>query len=73
MRITSRGQVTIPREIREKLGLLVKMEIEFYIEAQELRLKKKSPKRGEELIQKLTSKKFIKMSTDEIMALTREE
>jgi AbrB family looped-hinge helix DNA binding protein len=72
MHITSKGQVTIPIEIREKLGFLPNTEVEFYVEGEELKIKKKnSSKRGEKLIQKLTSKKFIKMTTDEIMALTR--
>ena len=32
MRITSKGQVTIPKEIREKAGLLPETEVEFGIE-----------------------------------------
>ena len=31
MRITSKGQVTIPIEIREKLGLLPNTEVEFEV------------------------------------------
>lgn len=74
MHITSKGQVTIPIEIREKLGFFPNTEVEFYIEGKELKLKKKnSTRKGEKLIQQMTSKtkKFIKMTTDEIMALTR--
>ena len=72
MHITSKGQVTIPAYIREKLGFLPETEVEFYIEGKELKLKKKnSKKKGESLIQKMTSKRFIKMTTKEIMALTR--
>ena len=32
MRITSKGQVTIPQEIREALGLLPHTEVEFAVE-----------------------------------------
>ena len=72
MHITSKGQVTIPASIREKFGFLPNTEVEFYVEGKELKLRKKnSNRKGEKLIQKLTSKKFIKMTTEEIMSLTR--
>ena len=32
MRITSRGKVTIPQDIRERLGLLPNTEVEFVVE-----------------------------------------
>ena len=32
MRITTKGQVTIPVEIRERLGLLPNSEVEFSVE-----------------------------------------
>ena len=32
MRITSKGQVTIPQSIRERLGLLPHTEVEFSVE-----------------------------------------
>lgn len=74
MHITSKGQVTIPADIREKLGFFPNTEVEFHIEGKELKLKKKNfGKRGERLIKKMTSKKYIKMTTEEIMALTRGE
>jgi AbrB family looped-hinge helix DNA binding protein len=74
MRITSKGQVTIPRKIREKVGFLPNTEVEFSIEGEDLKLKKKNPgDKGEKLIRQLTSKEFLKMTTDEIMALTRGE
>lgn len=72
MHITSKGQVTIPIQIREKLGFLPETEVEFYIDGKELKLKKKSStKKGDALIKKMTSKKFITMTTKEIMDLTR--
>ena len=32
MRITSKGQVTIPQDIRDRLGLLPNTEVEFAVE-----------------------------------------
>ena len=40
MRITSKGQVTIPIEIREKLGLVPDTEVTFEIVGKSARIKK---------------------------------
>jgi AbrB family looped-hinge helix DNA binding protein len=40
MRITSKGQVTIPQEIREQLGLLPYSEVEFEIDGDSVRIRK---------------------------------
>jgi AbrB family looped-hinge helix DNA binding protein len=40
MRITSKGQVTIPMEIREKMGLLPDTEVEFEVAGNTVCLKK---------------------------------
>ena len=40
MRITSKGQVTIPQDIREELGLLPNTEVVFDIVDGELRVRK---------------------------------
>ena len=73
MRITTKGQVTIPLPIREKMGLWPHTEVEFSIQGDTVRLQKvkKTPDRGEELIRRMRGKATVKMSTDEIMALTR--
>ena len=42
MRITSKGQVTIPQAIREKLGLMPHSEVEFDIVGDCVRLRKAS-------------------------------
>lgn len=75
MRITSKGQVTIPQEMRERFGLLPHTEIEFRVEGDKVYLYKSDipSKRGRELVKRLCGRATIKMSTDEIMALTREE
>jgi AbrB family looped-hinge helix DNA binding protein len=77
MRITSKGQVTIPQAIREKLGLLPDTEVEFEIIGKGVRITrarhKKRPGRGESLVARMRGRGDIKMTTDEIMALTRGE
>ena len=73
MRITSKGQVTIPIEIREKAGLLPDTEVEFRITGNTVVLKKVgSPsKRSRDLINRMRRRATLKMTTDEILALTR--
>ncbi len=40
MRITSKGQVTIPQDIRERYGLLPHTEVEFVVEGETVVLRK---------------------------------
>jgi antitoxin PrlF len=74
MRITSKGQVTIPIEIREKAGLLPDTEVEFRIKRNTVTLKRQtgSPsRRRRDLINRMRRKATVAMTTDEILALTR--
>jgi len=75
MRITSKGQVTIPIEIREKAGLLPHTEVEFEIDGKAVRIRRaRAPRRegrGASAVGRLRGRASVKMSTDEIMALTR--
>ena len=74
MRITSKGQVTIPIEIREKIGLLPNTEVEFLIQGNAVRLKRvtgSSSRRSHVLINRMRRKATVDMTTDEILALTR--
>lgn len=77
MRITSKGQVTIPLAMREKVGLMPNTEVEFELDGKSVRIKparrKTVPSRGERLVSHLRGRGDIRMSTDEIMALTRDE
>jgi AbrB family looped-hinge helix DNA binding protein len=76
VRITSRVQITIPVEIREKLGLLPHSEVEFELVGSTVRIRKsrrsvrKRP-RGRSLVERLRGRGSVRMSTDEILALTR--
>lgn len=76
VRITSKGQVTIPVEIREKLGLLPDSEVEFEVVGQTVRIRKVrkargAGRRGKSLVARLRGRGSVRMSTDEILALTR--
>lgn len=75
MRITSKGQVTIPQHIREQLGLLPHTEVEFELVGQTARLRKVRgrSKRARRAIEALQGTANAGFSTDEIMALTRGE
>ncbi|HEY3799637.1 MAG TPA: AbrB/MazE/SpoVT family DNA-binding domain-containing protein [Caulobacteraceae bacterium] len=78
MRITSKGQVTIPVEIRERSGLLPNTDVEFEFDGVDVRLRRseagKKPGRGARLVAHLRAHRGdIKMTTEEIMALTRGE
>jgi AbrB family looped-hinge helix DNA binding protein len=78
MRITSKGQVTIPQDIRERAGLLPNTEVEFRLDGDVVTLIKsvqaRRPTRGQLLVEHLGRHRgHITMSTDEIMALTRGE
>jgi AbrB family looped-hinge helix DNA binding protein len=76
MRITSKGQVTIPQHIREEAGFLPNTEVDFELDGSTVRIvKTKRPKsmtRGELIVEHLRrSRGQIRMTTDEIMELTR--
>ena len=76
MRITSKGQVTIPQRIREEIGLLPNTEIDFVVDGATVRIVKaresRKPTRGALVVERLRrASSHITMSTDELMALTR--
>ena len=73
MRITSKGQVTIPIEIREKMGFLPDTEVEFKIIGNAVSLKRVESvsKRSHDLLNRMRRKATVKMTTDEILSLTR--
>ncbi len=75
MLITSNGQITIPKEYRESLGMLPHTHVEFERIGTELRIKKaqETPERGHRIIEHMAGKGTVKMTTDEIMRLTRGE
>ena len=76
MRITSKGQVTIPQDIRERLGFLPLSEVQFDVVGDSVRIRKARGKktRGQMLLGRLRgSAPKPGLTTDQIMALTRGE
>jgi len=73
MRLTSKGQVTIPQEIRDQLGLLPHTEVEFEIDGDAVRIRpaRRTRSRGDALIARMRGTASGKLTTDQIMALTR--
>ncbi|MFO8073428.1 MAG: AbrB/MazE/SpoVT family DNA-binding domain-containing protein [Polyangia bacterium] len=73
MRITSKGQITIPVEIRKRLGLLPDTEVEFEISGDSVRVRKArgSDGRGRTIVAHLEGRATRRLSTEQIMKLTR--
>jgi AbrB family looped-hinge helix DNA binding protein len=75
MRITSKGQVTIPVEIRERAGLLPGTEVDIELDGSTVRiLRAANPRRetrGQRVVRRLWGSGTVRMTTDEIMALMR--
>ena len=75
MRITSKGQVTIPAEIREQAGLLPHTEVDFEFDGKVVTIvpssRRMKESRGARLVAHLRGRGDGTLSTDEIMALTR--
>jgi AbrB family looped-hinge helix DNA binding protein len=76
VRITSKGQVTIPAQIRELAGMLPETEVDIiYVDGLVQIVKSdfhRAPSRSERLVGRLrTGGGHSGLTTDEIMALTR--
>ena len=75
MRISSKGQVTIPQEIREQCGLLPHTQVRFVVENGRVLIEKEPPTatRAQEGLQRLRRARPLRnrLSTDELLALTR--
>ena len=76
MRITAKGQVTIPQAVRERAGLMPGTDVDFEIDDGEVRLVKAPRKgdrmtRGQRLVEHLRGAGDFRMTTDEIIALMR--
>ena len=77
MRITSKGQVTIPAEIRERAGLLPHTDVEFEFDGEVVRIVRarvgSNTGRGSRIVAHLRGRGDVTMSTDAILALTRND
>ena len=77
MRMTSKGQVTIPQNIRDAAGFLPGTELEFIMDdAGTVRVRRHADQPENPALRaalgRLRGAATTKMTTDEIMALTRE-
>lgn len=75
MKITSKGQVTIPQEIREKYGLLPNTEVDFVAERGRVFLKPKTGRqtRADRMMEHFRNAPKMRMSSKELLAVLRDE
>jgi AbrB family looped-hinge helix DNA binding protein len=78
MRVTTKGQVTIPLEVREKLGIFPGTEVDFVVHGDSAKLVKAKSKngkrsRGEKIVERIRGKGSanLELTTDQLMELTR--
>ncbi len=72
MKVTRKGQVTIPQALREKYGIGSDSEVDFVDEGNKIVLKKRGSR--DRLLSRIRSARgsaTIRMTTDEILKLTR--
>ncbi len=72
MRVTTKGQVTIPRNIREKLGIIPETDIDFLEDKGRFYIVKTTKPQITHKFKKLRGIATAKMTTDQILNLTRE-
>lgn len=74
MKVTPKGQVTIPRHIREKLGITSDSEVDFIEDNNRVYIVNRTfAKNPPKKFQELRGVANVQMTTDEIMALTRSD
>jgi AbrB family looped-hinge helix DNA binding protein len=74
MRVTSKGQVTIPADIRARFGFVPGTEVEFVVEDDTVKLVRATQAgntRGDRVVRRLLGRAVSRLTTDEILALTR--
>jgi antitoxin PrlF len=72
MHVTTKGQITIPLELREKYGITPDTELEMVDDNGKITIKKGEKQKRKNKFGKFRGIADIKMTTDEIMALTRQ-
>jgi AbrB family looped-hinge helix DNA binding protein len=76
MRINSRGQLTIPEEIRRRARLLPGTEVDVVYDGESVQIIRKNPKRrlsrGQQIVDHMRGRLPKRgLTTDQIMAMTR--
>ncbi len=72
MRVTSKGQVTIPQDVRRRLGIDAGSEVDFEVEDDAVRLVRRTGGSGVARVARMRGSGRTSMTTEEIMALTRD-
>jgi AbrB family looped-hinge helix DNA binding protein len=70
MRVTQKGQVTIPLEVRRALGIHPGSDVQFEVDAQGARLLVDRERAAGE-VARMRGAGDVELTTDEILALTR--
>jgi AbrB family looped-hinge helix DNA binding protein len=73
MRVTSKGQVTIPQHIREKFGIGPHSEVDFVEDGGRIVLVRRPAPPRKVDFSGLVGTATVRMSTDEILNLTRQD
>jgi len=73
MKVTTKGRVTIPHDIRKRLGIQPGAEVEFQVEGKVVKMTpvKKARLHGRRIVEHLRGRGSLRLTTDEIMAMTR--
>lgn len=73
MKVSEKGQITIPKDLRDALGIGGGTRVEFERQGDAIIVRKadQGPTRGQQLADRLRGRGDIAMTTDEILALTR--
>ena len=71
MKVTERGQVTIPKDLRERFGFLPNTEVEFEVRDGALKLVRSARERAA-AVERLYGRKRFGRSTEELMRRLRE-
>lgn len=75
MKLNSKGQVTIPADLRHSHGFVEGDEVEVVADGATLRIVHAEPNatRGQRLVQRMRGQATTKQTTDELMKLLRDE
>jgi AbrB family looped-hinge helix DNA binding protein len=74
MRVTSKGQVTIPQRLRERYGLMPETEVEFVEVDGEVVVRRagaQSADRAQQIVDRMLGAGHSTLSTEEIIAIAR--
>ncbi len=73
MKVTEKGQVTLPKGLRDSLGIGGGTEVEFERDGDAIIVRKTAdgPTRGQSVAERLRGRGDVGMTTAQIMALTR--